>query len=78
METRISGIPCIVDYTIRGKYVPAKIHAPPEFCHEAEYPEVEFTVRDRNGRPAPWLEKKMTYEDQQRIEAEILEQHEED
>ena len=78
METRISGIPCIVDYTIRGKYVPAKIHAPPEFCHEAEYPEVEFTVCDRNGRPAPWLEKKMTYQDQQRIEAEILEQYDED
>lgn len=78
MKTHIDGIPCTVAYTVRGKYVPAKIHAPPEFCHEAEYPEVEFTVCDRNGRPAPWLEKKMSYADQQRIEAEILEQHDED
>lgn len=75
LETRISGIPCIVEYVIRGKYKPAKIHAPPEYCYEAEYPEVEFTVCDRNGRPAPWLERKMTYEDEKRIEAEILEKH---
>ena len=73
METRIAGVPCTVNYTVQGKYVPAKIHAPPEFCHEAEYPEVEFTVCDRNGRPAPWLERKMTDTDRQRIESEILE-----
>ena len=77
METRISGIPCIVKYKIYGKYKPAKIDAPPEFCYEAEYPEIEFTVCDRNGRPAPWLELKMNDEDRQRIEVEILEdQHE--
>ena len=74
METRISGIPCTVEYTITGKYVPAKVDAPPEYCYEAEYPEVEFTVCDRRGRPAPWLERKMTHKDTQRIELEILEQ----
>ena len=74
METHIAGIPCTVDYTIRGKYKPAKIDADPDSCYEAEYPEVEFTVCDRNGRPATWLEDKMTDEDRQRIENEILEQ----
>lgn len=74
METKINGIPCTVDYTIRGKYIPAKVNADPDSCYEAEYPEVEFTVCDRNGRPAPWLEAKMTDEDRQRIENEILEQ----
>lgn len=74
METKINEIPCTVDYTIRGKYKPAKIDADPDSCYEAEYPEVEFTVCDRNGRPAPWLEAKMTDEDRQRIENEILEQ----
>jgi hypothetical protein len=78
MQTRIAGIPCTVDYTIRGKYKPAKIDAPPEFCYEAEYPDVEFTVCDRNGRPAPWLERKMTDEDRQRIEVEILEDAQDD
>ena len=74
MKTHIAGIPCTVDYTIRGKYKPAKIDADPDSCYEAEYPEVEFTVCDRNGRPAPWLEAKMKDEDRQRIENEILEQ----
>lgn len=74
MKTRINEIPCTVDYTIRGKYKPTKIDADPDSCYEAEYPEVEFTVCDRNGRPAPWLEAKMTDEDRQRIENEILEQ----
>ena len=74
METKINEIPCTVDYTIRGKYKPAKIDADPDSCYEAEYPEVEFTVCDRNGRSAPWLEAKMTDEDRQRIENEILEQ----
>ena len=74
METKINEIPCTVDYTIRGKYKPAKIDADPDSCYEAEYPDVEFTVCDRNGRPAPRLEAKMTDEDHQRIENEILEQ----
>ena len=76
METRIAGIPCTVEYTVRGKYKPAKVNAPPEDCYEAEYPDIEFTVCDRNGHPAAWLEAKMTDEDRQRIEAEILNQDE--
>jgi hypothetical protein len=72
MKTRIAGIPCTVNYSIQGKYVPAKVNADPNSCYEAEYPEVEFTVCDRQDRPAPWLERKMTEEDRQRIESEIL------
>ena len=73
METRISGIPCVINYTVSGNYLPAYINAPPEYCYEAEYPEIEFVVCDRRGRPAPWLAAKMTAEDIQRIETEILE-----
>ena len=73
MQTHIAGIPCTVEYTIQGKYQPAKINAEPDDCYEAEYPEVEFIVCDRNGRTAPWLERKMTDEDCQRIQVEILE-----
>ena len=72
METYIAGIPCHIDYTISGQYVPAKTNAPPEHCYPEEHPEVEFIVCDRRGRPAPWLEKKMTEQDSNRIELEIL------
>jgi hypothetical protein len=38
------------------------------------YTECEFDILDRRGRPAPWLERKASDEDRQRIEQEITEQ----
>lgn len=74
MESTVAGIPCLVDVIrISGNYVPAKTNADPDSCYEAEYPEVDFEVCDRNGRPAPWLSCKMTDADAQRIEEQILE-----
>jgi hypothetical protein len=72
MQTHVDGIPCTVKYKVSGKYVPAKVNALPEDCYEAEYPEVEFTLCDLAGNPAPWLDAKMSDEDRQRIEEEIL------
>ena len=37
------------------------------------YAEIEFTVLDRRGREAPWLTRKLTPDDVERIETEILE-----
>ena len=73
MEARVAGIPCLIEYRVYGHYEPAKTNAPPEDCYEAQYPEVEFEVLDQRGRPAPWLEKKMTDAERERIEDEILE-----
>lgn len=73
LSTHICGIPCMVEFTVHGKYVPARIWADPNDCYEAQYPEIEFTVCDRRGRPAPWLEKKMTDSDKERIDTEIEE-----
>ena len=38
------------------------------------YSEVEFDVLDRNGRPAPWLEKKMSESERSEIEGLLLEE----
>ena len=73
LSTRVCGIPCLVDYSITGKFIPAKINADPDSCYEAEYPEIDFTVCDRRGRPAPWLERKLTDDDREHIESEIIE-----
>lgn len=73
MNTHVAGIPCQIEFTVRGRYIPAKVDAPPEYCHEAEYPDIEFEVLDRRGRPAPWLAKKLKPADIHRIENEILE-----
>ena len=40
------------------------------------YTEIEFNVLDRKGYKAAWLERKMTQEDRERIELEIVEAHE--
>jgi hypothetical protein len=37
------------------------------------YSESEWDVLDRRGRPAAWLERKLTDDDRQRIEQEIAE-----
>jgi len=73
IDTRIQGIPCQIEYTVKGRYVPAKTNADPDSCYEAEYPEIEFEVLDQRGRPAPWLARKLTDNDTQRIETQILE-----
>ena len=78
MKTHIAGIPCTIgEIEISGSYRPARIHADPDDCYEAQHPEVLYVVQDLRGRPAPWLERKMTDRDRQRIESEILEDAEE-
>ena len=75
MQTRIAGIPCIVNLvSVVGQFSPAVISKDPDYCHEAEYPEVTFQVCDRKGYPAPWLERKLTCEEASRIESELLEE----
>lgn len=72
METRISGIPCVirVDSYFRQRPNPRAENSDDYLG----YVEIYWTVCDRNGRPAPWLERKATDEDSQRIEAELIEQ----
>jgi len=74
IDTTISGIPCKARVD-RVDIVPPW-NGSPHTCPSADdyhgYSEVEFTVCDRRGRVAPWLERKMTGADHERIESEIL------
>ena len=73
IETKISGIPCIVGVThfesVRGSF---SYHAASDWDYHG-YTECEFEVCDRRGRPAPWLARKMSTGDVSRIESEIVE-----
>jgi hypothetical protein len=76
MKFHIAGIPCTIQVdSISGEYIPAHIYADPNDCYPAEYPEVEFTVCDRKGYPAPWLAKKMSAAESMEIESLILEEY---
>jgi hypothetical protein len=71
IHTRIAGIPAIalVTHFLRrdplGPWADSRDDA-------LGVTEIEFDVLDSRGRPAPWLERKLTRADSKRIEAEIV------
>jgi hypothetical protein len=71
IESRVAGIPCIIGVTeyecVKGSY---SYHAASDWDYRG-YTDCAFEVCDRRGRPAPWLERKMTGKDESRIESEI-------
>jgi len=72
LSSTVSGIPCLIQVdrclVVKGSY---SYNAPSDWDYYG-YQEIEFTVLDRKGYPAPWLERKMTDDDTDRIESEIL------
>ncbi len=75
-DTRVCGIPCIVRVTYWEAYIPAKISGPPENCYPAEGGEGDWEILDTRGRPAQWLEKKMTDRDHKLLSQEVFERME--
>jgi hypothetical protein len=71
-ESRVCGIPCIIRVTDWEAYVPAQTSGPPERCYPSEGGEGHWEILDRKGRPAAWLERKLTGDDRERIDAEVF------
>ena len=73
IESRVAGIPCLIgvlSYTsVKGSY---SYNAPSDLDYHG-YTESEWDVLDRRGRPAPWLERKLSSKDHDRIERDIAE-----
>ena len=71
IESRVAGIPCLIGVTefqsVRGSY---SYHADSDMDYYG-YTESEWVVLDTRGRPAAWLERKLTSADRSRIEQEI-------
>ena len=73
MKTRICGIPAQVEVTSYSPATPARTWGPPELCYPAEDEEIEIEVLDRRGRPAPWLQRKMSDDDYSEVFRELRE-----
>jgi len=73
IESRVAGIPCLIGVShfdcVRGSY---SYNAASDMDYYG-YTESEWDVLDRRGRPAAWLERKLTSADRDRIEQEIAE-----
>jgi hypothetical protein len=72
LPAKIQGIPCLVDVhhvsVVKGSF---SYNAPSDLDYHG-YTELDYTICDRRGRPAPWLERKATSDDIATIEEEIL------
>ena len=69
IDARVSGIPCQVGIIEFDRVAGDRSASSPLDYYG--YTECEFDVLDRNGRPALWLERKMTKEDRFAIEDKI-------
>ena len=70
-DSRICGIPCIIDVIYSTKYVPASANGHPDRSTPAEGGDFEYTVLTTKGKPAPWLQSKVTDE----IDAQVYEEY---
>lgn len=73
MQTRVAGIPARIEILSYIPWRPAKLYGHPDSWAPAEG-EIEWTVCDSKGRPAPWLERKLSPADRRRIEADLIAQ----
>jgi isopentenyldiphosphate isomerase len=71
IKTQIAGIPCLVYARISAVEGSYSRNAVSDWDYYG-WEEIDFDVLDRRGRPAPWLERKLTSDDVRRIEDEII------
>lgn len=75
LEATIQGIPCLIEvteYSVTPPWKGSVAECPSEMDFYG-YDEIEYTVRDRRGYLAPWLERKITDEDNEAILALVRE-----
>lgn len=72
IESTVCGIPCIIKVTDWEPYRPAVLHADPARSYPEEGGSGDWEILDRKGRPAPWLERKLTPNERVRIEHDIF------
>jgi hypothetical protein len=68
-STHVQGIPCQCRITHFSPAVPMRVYGPSWDDADPPKPEeLDYEILDRKGRPAAWLENKITPADRERIE----------
>jgi hypothetical protein len=75
IEHRVKGIPCWVKVNFYHDTPPWRgpIHRCDSDWDYYGNTEIDFNILDRRGRPAPWLEAKLSDADRTALESEIIE-----
>ena len=72
-NTTVQGIPCQCQVTMIGKNIPMKRYGSGAGdVHPPEHQEMEIALLDRQGKPADWLEKKLTVSERDRLKKEFF------
>ena len=75
VEIRAAGIPALAGITAYDYQPPFR--GSPYLCACSDdyygHDEIEWEILDRRGRPAPWLERKLSKADREEITREVLE-----
>lgn len=66
-DTKVAGIPCQCKVTHYRAGKSAYLSGPMEDAREAEPEEFEYEILDSKGKLAPWLSKKLTEADTERL-----------
>ena len=72
INSTIKGIPCIINVTYYHHCKGSQSYNAPSDLDYYGFTEIEFDVLDRKGYKAPWLERKLTEDEIERIEREIV------
>jgi len=72
-DTHVHGIPCQCEVQFYSPYIPPRVYGTGRGDADPPYePEFVFRLLDRKGYLAPWLERKLTEHDEQRLLREYL------
>ena len=71
-NTVVRGISCVCNVLSYRPFTPGKYHLAPENCYPDEDSEFEFELLNKREKHIAWLEKKMTKDDEIRLESEYL------
>lgn len=70
-DTHIVGIPCQIEINYAEKGFDGRRGHPDNWLPD-EDPFISYDILDRNGRPAPWLQRKMKTEDFEKVTEEAI------
>ncbi len=73
METRICGIPCIVELT-NYRYTKPNPRADNPDDYYGGFDDIEYKVLTTKGKPAAWLERKIKDDDHRRLVDELIDE----
>ena len=73
METRICGIPCVVELT-NYTYTKANPRADNPNDYYGGFDDVEYKVLTTKGKPAAWLERKITKKEHDEIVSQLIDE----